>query len=64
MSANGVFDTAVGTSARARCSRRARRPLAVAYQDAPERALPDALKESNPLGIPRRVDGVYEVPAS
>ena len=49
------------TSVGATAVRRWLRP--VAYQDAPERALPDALKESNPLGIPRRVDGVYELPA-
>ncbi|KQP56857.1 aldehyde dehydrogenase (NADP(+)) [Agreia sp. Leaf283] len=49
------------TSVGATAVRRWLRP--VAYQDAPERALPDALKESNPLGLPRRVDGVYEVPA-
>ncbi|TXK19022.1 aldehyde dehydrogenase (NADP(+)) [Homoserinibacter sp. GY 40078] len=29
----------------------------VAYQDAPERALPPELRDDNPLGIPRRVDG-------
>jgi NADP-dependent aldehyde dehydrogenase len=44
--------TSVGTTA----IRRFQRPIA--YQDAPDRALPDALRESNPLGIPRRVDGV------
>lgn len=30
----------------------------VAYQNVPEALLPDALKEANPLGIARRVDGV------
>ncbi|MFI6601181.1 aldehyde dehydrogenase (NADP(+)) [Nonomuraea sp. NPDC050536] len=30
-----------------------------AYQDWPEELLPDELKEDNPLGIPRRVDGVH-----
>ncbi|WP_195907845.1 aldehyde dehydrogenase (NADP(+)) [Microbacterium gorillae] len=29
----------------------------VAYQNVPDALLPDALKEANPLGIPRRVDG-------
>jgi NADP-dependent aldehyde dehydrogenase len=28
------------------------------YQDAPDAALPAALRDANPLGIPRRVDGV------
>jgi NADP-dependent aldehyde dehydrogenase len=44
--------TSVGVTA----VRRFLRP--VAYQDAPERVLPDALREGNPLGIPRRVDGI------
>ncbi len=43
--------TSVGVTA----VRRFLRPIA--YQDAPERALPDALRDGNPLGIPRRVDG-------
>lgn len=43
------------TSVGATAVRRFLRP--VAYQDAPEHVLPDALKESNPLGIPRRIDG-------
>lgn len=34
----------------------------VAYQNVPEALLPDALKESNPLGIGRRVDGVLVQP--
>lgn len=34
----------------------------VAYQNVPESLLPDALKESNPLGIARRVDGVLILP--
>ncbi len=29
----------------------------VSYQDLPDALLPDALKEANPLGLPRRVDG-------
>lgn len=43
--------TSVGTMA----VRRFVRP--VAYQDTPDALLPDALKEGNPLGIERRVDG-------
>jgi NADP-dependent aldehyde dehydrogenase len=30
----------------------------VTYQNVPEEYLPEALRESNPLGIPQRVDGV------
>ena len=30
----------------------------VAYQDAPAEVLPPELRDGNPLGIPRRVDGV------
>jgi len=48
--------TSVGMTA----MRRFQRP--VAFQDAPEAALPDELKEHNPLGIPRRVDGVLVTP--
>lgn len=44
------------TSVGAAAVRRFQRP--VVYQDAPERLLPRALRESNPLGIPRRVDGI------
>ena len=47
------------TSVGATAVRRFLRPIA--YQDAPESALPKALRESNPLGIPRRVDGVLQV---
>jgi NADP-dependent aldehyde dehydrogenase len=43
------------TSVGATAVRRFQRPIA--YQDAPEHVLPDALKEANPLGIPRRIDG-------
>lgn len=32
----------------------------VAYQSVPDRLLPDALKEANPLHLPRRVDGNLE----
>ena len=31
----------------------------VCFQDCPEEALPDALKDANPLGIMRKVDGRY-----
>ncbi|MCP1428564.1 NADP-dependent aldehyde dehydrogenase [Microbacterium foliorum] len=34
----------------------------VAYQNVPEGLLPDALKEGNPLGIVRRVDGILILP--
>ncbi|MPV39132.1 aldehyde dehydrogenase (NADP(+)) [Georgenia subflava] len=47
--------TSVGTAAISRFLR------PVAYQDMPERFLPAALRENNPLGVPRRVDGVLEV---
>lgn len=33
----------------------------VAYQNAPEEALPEALRQENPLGIVRRIDGVLTV---
>ncbi|MEP3381723.1 MAG: aldehyde dehydrogenase (NADP(+)) [Maribacter dokdonensis] len=45
--------TSVGTSA----IRRWVRP--VSYQDWPNRLLPDALKNENPLGITRLIEGVY-----
>jgi NADP-dependent aldehyde dehydrogenase len=47
--------TSQHTSVGATAIRRFLRPIA--YQDAPEALLPAALRESNPLGIPRRVDG-------
>ena len=47
--------TSVGVTA----LRRFLRPIA--YQDAPEFALPLELVEANPLGIPRRVDGALEL---
>lgn len=43
------------TSVGATAVRRFQRPIA--YQDAPTEFLPPALREGNPLGIPRRVDG-------
>lgn len=48
--------TSVGTTA----IRRFLRP--VAYQTVPDRLLPPALQEANPLGIPRRVDGQIVLP--
>ncbi|GLU91181.1 aldehyde dehydrogenase (NADP(+)) [Agromyces sp. NBRC 114283] len=33
----------------------------VAYQDAPQQVLPVELRDGNPAGVPRRVDGVLEV---
>ncbi len=52
--------TSQHTSVGATAVRRFLRP--VAYQEAPERALPPALREANPLGIPRRVDGELVLP--
>jgi NADP-dependent aldehyde dehydrogenase len=34
----------------------------VAYQDAPDAALPPELRDENVLGIPRRIDGVLKLP--
>jgi NADP-dependent aldehyde dehydrogenase len=47
--------TSVGTSA----IRRFLRP--VSFQDAPDGLLPAELREDNPLGLPRRVDGRYQL---
>ncbi|HWD80180.1 MAG TPA: aldehyde dehydrogenase (NADP(+)) [Kribbella sp.] len=47
----GSIHTSVGVTA----ARRFQRP--VAYQDAPDAVLPDVLKDSNPAGITRRVNG-------
>ena len=44
--------TSVGTAAIERFLR------PVCYQNLPQRLLPDALHDANPLGLPRRVDGV------
>ncbi|ANJ26177.1 aldehyde dehydrogenase (NADP(+)) [Agromyces aureus] len=51
-----TIHTSVGVSA----MRRFLRP--VAYQEAPDAALPPELREANPLGIPRRLDGVLTLP--
>lgn len=48
--------TSVGSLAIARFVR------PVSYQDAPQDLLPDALKDTNPLGIPRLVDGKLQTP--
>ncbi|WP_221583804.1 aldehyde dehydrogenase (NADP(+)) [Microbacterium sp. G2-8] len=50
-----VGTTSVGTAAMGRFLR------PVAYQGLPDHLLPDALKESNPLRIPRRVDGAMQL---
>ncbi|MEU4190472.1 aldehyde dehydrogenase (NADP(+)) [Kribbella sp. NPDC026611] len=47
----GSIHTSVGVTA----ARRFQRP--VAYQDTPDAVLPDVLKDSNPAGISRRVNG-------
>ncbi|MBD8535645.1 aldehyde dehydrogenase family protein, partial [Plantibacter sp. CFBP 13570] len=52
--------TSLHTSVGASAVRRFQRPIV--YQDAPERVLPEALHEANPLRLPRRVDGVLELP--
>ncbi|WP_370582505.1 aldehyde dehydrogenase (NADP(+)) [Plantibacter sp. VKM Ac-2880] len=53
--------TSLHTSVGATAVRRFQRPIV--YQDTPERVLPEALHESNPLRLPRRIDGVLELPA-
>ncbi len=54
--------TTIHTSVGVTAMRRFLRP--VAYQQAPDAALPAELREDNPLGIPRRVDGVLVVPGA
>ncbi|SMQ73543.1 NADP-dependent aldehyde dehydrogenase [Plantibacter sp. VKM Ac-1784] len=54
--------TSLHTSVGASAVRRFQRPIV--YQDAPERVLPEALHEANPLRLPRRVDGVLELPTA
>jgi NADP-dependent aldehyde dehydrogenase len=54
--ATSALHTSVGTSS----LRRFLRP--VAYQNMPQRLLPEALRDGNPLGVPRRVDGVLVAP--
>ncbi|WP_422934127.1 aldehyde dehydrogenase (NADP(+)) [Sinomonas sp. P47F7] len=48
--------SALHTSVGATAARRFQRP--VTFQDAPRAVLPEALRDENPLGIQRRVDGV------
>jgi NADP-dependent aldehyde dehydrogenase len=55
-SSTSAEHTSVGTAA----IRRFLRPIA--YQSTPDELLPLALRESNPLDIPRRVDGVLRLP--
>lgn len=52
--ASAPQSTSVGTAAIYRFTR------PVCFQDFPESALPDALKDSNPLGIVRMLEGIYE----
>jgi NADP-dependent aldehyde dehydrogenase len=52
--------TSIHTSVGVTALRRWLRP--VAYQSAPDAVLPPALQESNPLRIPRRIDGVLKLP--
>ena len=47
-----MLHTSVGSAAVARFLR------PVAYQNLPDALLPPALQDANPLGLPRRVDGV------
>jgi NADP-dependent aldehyde dehydrogenase len=51
--------TSLHTSVGATSLRRFLRPFV--YQSAPESVLPEALRDGNPLGIPRRVNGVLEL---
>lgn len=52
--------SSAGTSVGAAAIERWLRP--VTYQSTPDDLLPPALRESNPLGLPRRVDGVLHFP--
>ncbi|WP_438854253.1 aldehyde dehydrogenase (NADP(+)) [Agromyces sp. M3QZ16-3] len=52
--------TTIHTSVGVTAMRRFLRPIA--FQDAPDAALPPELRDGNPLGIPRRVDGVLVLP--
>lgn len=51
--ATNVGHTSVGATA----VRRFQRP--VSYQSAPQEVLPPSLRDDNPLGIPRRIDGAW-----
>jgi NADP-dependent aldehyde dehydrogenase len=52
--------TSIHTSVGVTAMRRFLRPIA--FQDAPDAALPTELRDTNPLGIPRRVNGVLVLP--
>ncbi|WP_448003562.1 aldehyde dehydrogenase (NADP(+)) [Agromyces bauzanensis] len=52
--------TSIHTSVGVTAMRRFLRP--VAFQDAPNAALPPELRDENVLGIPRRIDGVLTLP--
>ncbi|MRX42235.1 aldehyde dehydrogenase (NADP(+)) [Agromyces kandeliae] len=52
--------TSIHTSVGVTAMRRFLRPIA--FQDAPEAALPPELRDANPLRIPRRVDGMLVLP--
>lgn len=52
--------TSIHTSVGVTAMRRFLRPIA--FQDAPDAALPPELRDGNPLGLPRRVDGVLVLP--
>lgn len=54
--------TSIHTSVGVTSLRRFLRPIA--FQDAPDASLPPELREDNPLGIPRRVNGVLELPTA
>jgi NADP-dependent aldehyde dehydrogenase len=54
--------TTIHTSVGVTALRRFLRPIA--FQDAPDAALPAELREDNPLAIPRRVNGVLELPVA
>lgn len=51
--------TSIHTSVGATAIRRFLRPIT--FQDAPEAVLPPELQETNPLGVPRRVDGSLQL---
>jgi NADP-dependent aldehyde dehydrogenase len=54
--------TSQHTSVGATAVRRFLRPIV--YQDAPDAVLPAALRDANPLGIPRRIDGTLVAPSA
>ncbi|RXZ40754.1 aldehyde dehydrogenase (NADP(+)), partial [Agromyces binzhouensis] len=52
--------TSIHTSVGVTAMRRFLRPIA--FQDAPDAALPPELRDGNPLGLPRRIDGTLVLP--